>query len=326
MERFSKYKIGVEREDETKTYGSYSIAPLQSGFGITIGNALRRILLSNIPGAAVFAVKASSDVTQEFQAIDGVTEDMTQIVLNLKNLIVRVNDEIVPDDKLDQTPIEQWPVLKVRASGPCVVTGEDIECPAGFEVINKNMRICTLTSDRKFSLDIYVTRGRGFRTFSENRSLINTISLIPVDSNFSPIVKVSYAVEEVKLSKLEPTDRLVLEVATDGTISAGDAIALAAKILVEHLNPLVAINDSLREIKVLHEQNEENHRKTLSIPIENLDLTVRSYNCLKRYGIQTIQELTEKPKAEIEKIKNLGKKSMREINKKLLEFGLKLKN
>ena len=214
----------------------------------------------------------------------------------------------------------------MRASGPCVVTGEDIECPAGFEVINKNMRICTLTSDRKFSLDIYVTRGRGFRTFSENRSLINTISLIPVDSNFSPIVKVSYAVEEVKLSKLEPTDRLVLEVATDGTISAGDAIALAAKILVEHLNPLVAINDSLREIKVLHEQNEENHRKTLSIPIENLDLTVRSYNCLKRYGIQTIQELTEKPKAEIEKIKNLGKKSMREINKKLLEFGLKLKN
>lgn len=216
--------------------------------------------------------------------------------------------------------------MKINASGPGPVTAEQIECPVGFEVINKNLHICTLTSDKKFSMEIYATRGRGFKTFHENRDLINTLSVIPTDSNFSPIVKVSYAVEEVKLSKESTNDRLILEVATDGTISAGDAIALAAKILVEHLNPLIDINQSLYELQVIREKNEEIRSQTLSIPIENLDLTVRSYNCLKRHGIQTIQELTEKPKSEIEKIRNLGKKSLREINKKLLEYGLKLKS
>ncbi|WP_033160197.1 DNA-directed RNA polymerase subunit alpha [Mycoplasmoides alvi] len=324
MEHFLKYEINVVKEDDTKNYGRYSIQPLQSGFGITIGNALRRIMLSNIPGASVFAVKVN-DVTREFQAVPNVVEDMTQIILNLKNLIVSINENIISDDKLSETTLEKWPVLKINLNRTGAVTGADIECPAGFEVINKNLHICTLTSDKKFNMDIYVTRGRGFKTFNENRDLINTISVIPIDSNFSPIVKVSYSVEEVKLSKQSTNDRLILEVGTNGTISAGDAIALAAKILVAHLNPLIDINQSLHELQVMREKNEEIRSQTLSIPIENLDLTVRSYNCLKRHGIQTIQELTEKPRTEIEKIRNLGKKSLREINKKLLEYGLKLK-
>ncbi|WP_027124196.1 DNA-directed RNA polymerase subunit alpha [Mycoplasmoides pirum] len=324
MEHFLKYEINVVKEDATKNYGCYSIQPLQSGFGITIGNALRRIILSNIPGASVFAVKVN-DVTREFQSIPNVVEDMTQIILNLKNLIISINENIVSDEKLAETTLERWPTLKINLSRAGVVTAADIECPVGFEIINKNLHICTLTSDKKFNMEIYATRGRGFKTFNENRDLINTISVIPIDSNFSPIVKVSYAVEEVKLSKQSTSDRLVLEVATNGTISAGDAIALASKILVAHLNPLIDINQSLHELQVMREKNEELRNQTLSIPIENLDLTVRSYNCLKRHGIQTIQELTEKPRAEIEKIRNLGKKSLREINKKLLEYGLKLK-
>ncbi len=175
-------------------------------------------------------------------------------------------------------------------------------------------------------MEIYATRGRGFKTFSENRDLMKTLLVLPVDSNFSPIVKVSYSVEEVKSSKDSMTDRLYLEVATNGAITAGDAISMAAKILVEHLNPLIDINQSLHDLEVMREKSLEVRSQTLSTPIENLDLTVRSYNCLKRQGIQTIQELTERPKNEIEKIRNLGKKSLREINKKLLEYGLKLKN
>lgn len=324
MERFLKYEINVVEEDSTKNYGRYSIQPLQSGFGITIGNALRRIMLSNIPGASVFAVKVHG-VIREFQAVPDVIEDMTQIILNLKNLIVSINENIISDEKLAETTLEQWPVMKINVSEAGPITAAQIECPVGFEIINKNLHICTLTTNKKFSMEIYATRGRGFKTFNENRDLINTISVIPIDSNFSPIVKVSYAVEEVKLSKQYTNDRLILEVGTNGTITAGDAIALAAKILVEHLNPLIDINQSLHELQVIREKNEEVRNQTLSIPIENLDLTVRSYNCLKRHGIQTIQELTEKPRSEIEKIRNLGKKSLREINKKLLEYGLKLK-
>lgn len=324
MERFLKYEINVVKEDESKNYGRYSIQPLQSGFGITIGNALRRIMLSNLPGASVFAVKISG-VTREFQSIPGVVEDVTQIILNLKNLVVSINENIVSDETLNTSSIEKWPVLKINATGPCDITADKIECPAGFEIINKNLHICTITGDKKLSMEIYATRGRGFKTFHENRDLINTLSILPIDSSFSPIVKVAYSVEEVKLSKQSTTDRLIFEVATNGSITAGDAIAIAAKILVEHLNPLIDINQSLHNLEVIREKNEEIRNQTLSIPIEDLDLTVRSYNCLKRYGIQTVQELTDKPKNEIEKIRNLGKKSLREINKKLLEYGLKLK-
>ncbi|WP_027120110.1 DNA-directed RNA polymerase subunit alpha [[Mycoplasma] testudinis] len=327
MERFIKYDINVVKEEDNKNLGRYSIHPLQSGFGITIGNALRRIMLSNLPGASVFAVKIK-DVTREFQAIPGVVEDVTQIILNLKNLVVVINENVISDQMLAETPVEKWPVLKLDISEPGDISAAQIECPAGFEIINKDLHICTKTSDKskKLTMEIYATRGRGFKTFSENRDLMKTLLVLPVDSNFSPIVKVSYSVEEVKSSKDSMTDRLYLEVATNGAITAGDAISMAAKILVEHLNPLIDINQSLHDLEVMREKSLEVRSQTLSTPIENLDLTVRSYNCLKRQGIQTIQELTERPKNEIEKIRNLGKKSLREINKKLLEYGLKLKN
>lgn len=325
MERFIKYDINVVKEEDHKHLGRYSIHPLQSGFGITIGNALRRIMLSNLPGASVFAVKIK-DVTCEFQAINGIVEDVTQIILNLKNLVVVINENVISDAMLSEIPIEKWPVLKLDVSQPGDITAKQIECPVGFEIINKDLLICSKTDNKRFTMDIYATRGRGFKSFAENRDLMKTLTVLPIDSNFSPIVKVSYSVEEVKASKESMTDRLFLEVATNGAISAGDAISMASKILVEHLNPLIDINQSLHDLQVMREKSQEVRSQTLSIPIENLDLTVRSYNCLKRHGIQTIQELTERPKNEIEKIRNLGKKSLREINKKLLEYGLKLKN
>ncbi|QZX49063.1 DNA-directed RNA polymerase subunit alpha [Mycoplasma sp. E35C] len=324
MQQFLRYNINVIKEDNDKNYGKYIIKPLERGFGVTIGNALRRVMLSHLPGSSVFALKIEG-ASHEFGFIPGVKEDVTEIVLNVKNLVVWINDNVISDQDLIDTPIEKWPVMTIRAKKAGIIKAGDIECPPGFEIINKELEICTLSEDAELNIDIYATRGRGFKPAADNRAEIGSLSIIPVDSNFSPIIKVGYQVEEKTSDVL--TDELIIEVATNGLIKSGDAIGMASKILSDHLKPLIDINKSLHDIQVLNEKNVEEKNKKLSIPIEQLDLTVRSYNCLKRHGIQTVEELVTRSKSEIENIRNLGKKSVREINKKLSElYDLKLKN
>jgi DNA-directed RNA polymerase subunit alpha len=216
--------------------------------------------------------------------------------------------------------------MKLFSKGAEEVRASEIELPAGFDILNKDLYICTITdSSAKLEIEIYANRGRGFKSFSQNKELINTISIIATDSNFSPIVRVGYAIEEQKLSKSTTGDILVLDVATTGAISPQNALAYASKILVEHFTPLVNINEAINQIKIMNEQVEQQKATTLATPIEDLNLSVRSYNCLKRRGIQTIQELSSMSKSEIEKIKNLGKKSLREIVKQLQAYGVAFK-
>lgn len=321
MEKFIKYTINPNIETLNDNHGRFEIGPLESGFGITIGNALRRVMLSNIPGSSVFAIKISN-VTHEFQAIDGIKEDVTQIILNLKKLVLIIEDEVFSAD----TTIENWPTMKLNFDKVGMITANDIELPVGFKVVNPDLYIATKTmAENPFVMEIYAKNGRGFKTYKANQEEINALSIIATDSNYSPIVQVGYSVEERKISKNLFGDILKLDVATNGSISPSDALAYASKILMDHFDQLANVNERIKQIKMMNDEVEVAKQQTLSISIEDLDLSVRSYNCLKRNGIQTIQELTTKTKAEVEKIKNLGKKSLREIQKKLTDYGLSFK-
>ncbi|MDR2823305.1 MAG: DNA-directed RNA polymerase subunit alpha [Mycoplasmataceae bacterium] len=322
MEKFIKYQITPEIDNINSQQAKFKIAPLEKGFGVTLGNALRRTMLSNIPGASVFAIRIPG-VTHEFQTINGIKEDVTQIVLNLKGLVIIIDENIHSDEELASLRVEQWPTMKIHFKGQGAIHASDIELPAGFEIVNKDLHIASVTTATgKLEMEIYATRGRGFKTFIQNRESINSLSIIATDSNFSPITRVGYTVDEEKISKQMTGDVLNLDVATTGAITPGNAVAIAAKILSEHLNPLIGISETIDQLKVINEQVEQQKTTTLSIPIEDLNLSVRSYNCLKRRGIQTIQELTDMSCSEVEKIKNLGKKSLREIQKQLTEYGL----
>lgn len=324
MQKFIKYNIEFTSNSSDQS-ANIIIKPLETGFGITLGNALRRVLLSNIPGAAVFAIKIPS-VTDEFKAIDGVKEDVVEIILNLKKLGIIIDDVVFSQEELDNTKIENWPTLKINFNGPGIIYAKDIELPAGFSIINQDMIICEVTSDINFQMEIYATTGRGFKTFKENKEKINSLSIVSIDSHFSPILNVAFHVNEYKTSKNTMSDELTLTVTTNGTITAINAIAAAAKILSEHFNPLIDLTNKYQEMEIMKVKEEEEAAKELSSPIEDLDLSVRSYNALKRAGIQTVQELISKTKEEIENIHNLGKKSLREILQKLAEHDLYPRN
>lgn len=325
MDKFHKYNIKPVIVEKNKQQAKFVISPLERGMGQTLGNALRRTLLFDIPGSSLFAIKVN-DATHEFQAIKGVKEDITQIILNLKNLVIRIDENAYSDEELDELHIEKWPVMTIKASGKGVIHGSDITLPAGFEIINPEIYLCELTDDdAKLEMSLYATRGHGFKPFSINHERVNTLSIIAMDSDFSPILRVAYSVDEIKLSKYEIGDTLTIEVATNGAITPSSAIAYAAKVFSEHLAPLIEIDERVKEFSMMQEQEKVEKNRTLSIPIENINLSVRSYNCLKRAGIQTIQELTSKTKSEVEHIKNLGNKSLKEIQRRLMEYGLTFK-
>lgn len=325
MEKFLKYNIYPKIDSKNPQHAQITIGPLERGFGTTLGNALRRTMLTSLPGASVFAIKIPH-VSHEFQALKGVKEDVTQIILNLKNLIIKIDESTYSDEELNNLKIENWPTMKIFNKGSKQIHANDIELPAGFEILNRDLYICSVTDNSiKFEMEIYATRGRGFRSFNQNKEIVNTISIIATDSNFSPIVRVGYAIEEQKVSKNVTGDILVLDIATTGAISPENAVAYTSKILVEHFMPLVNINEAINQIEIMNQQVEQQKATTLATPIEDLNLSVRSYNCLKRRGINTIQELASMSKTEIEKIKNLGKKSLREIIKQLQSFGITFK-
>jgi len=308
MKQFEIPEFKIDEQDIEKNYAKFVIEPLERGFGTTIGNALRRVLLSSLPGASAYAIKVEG-VQHEFSAVEGVVEDVTSIILNLKDLVMKIDN----DDEV---------VLTINKNTPGPVLASDIEAPAGVEIINGDLVICTIAEGGHLDMDIYARNSRGYVTSDVNKKELKTIGMIPTDSNYSPVERVSYIAEPTRVGENEKYDKLTIEVTTNGSKTGQEVIALAAKILVEHLNPFVELNEMAVNANVMADEEVENTTKVLDMPIEDLDLSVRSYNCLKRANIQTVQELINRTEEDMNKIRNLGKKSLKEIKEKVIELGL----
>ena len=297
--------------DEDRKYGKFVIEPLERGYGTTLGNAMRRILLSSLPGAAVTSVKIDG-VLHEFSTIPNVREDVTEIILNLKQLAVRLNSE------------EPKRVI-INAVGPKEVTAADIIGDAELEIFNKNLYIAQLEEGANLIMEITIARGRGYRTADQNKDETTPIAVIPVDSIFTPVKKVNYMVEDTRVGQVTDYDKLTLEIWTDGSVTPEEGVSIGAKIMDEHLNLLMSLDDSADNFEIMIEKEEDQKAKSLEMTIEELELSVRSSNCLKRANINTVEELTEKSEDDMLKVRNLGKKSLDEVKNKLEELGLSLK-
>lgn len=311
MIEIEKPKVDIVELSEDYRYGKFVIEPLERGYGITIGNALRRILLSSLPGVAVNAIKIDG-VLHEFSTIPGVKEDVTEIILTLKELSATIDGE-------------GSRTFKIEAQGPCSITGADIICPPDVEILSKDLAIATLDDNAKLNMEIFVDKGRGYVSAEENKTENVPIGVLPVDSIYTPVEKVSYHVENTRVGQKTDYDKLVLEVWTNGSINPQEGISLAAKVLVEHLNLFIDLTEHVSSVEIMVEKEEDQKEKVLEMTIEELDLSVRSYNCLKRAGINTVEELANKSEDDMMKVRNLGKKSLEEVIQKLEELGLGLK-
>lgn len=311
MIEIEKPKIDVVELSDDYRYGKFVVEPLERGFGITIGNAIRRILLSSLPGVAVYAIKIDG-VLHEFSTVPGVKEDVTEMILSLKELSATMEDE-------------EPKVLKIQAVGPCEVKGSDIICPPGVEVVSKDLYIATLDEGATLNMDLYVNKGRGYISAEENKKESMPIGVLPVDSIYTPIEKVSYHVENTRVGQRSDFDKLTLEVLTNGSINPQEGISLAAKVLDEHLKLFIDLTSHIGNVEIMVEKEEDKKEKVLEMTIEELDLSVRSYNCLKRANINTVEELANKSEEDMMKVRNLGKKSLEEVIQKLEELDLKLR-
>ena len=308
MQKFEKANFNIANYDETD---NYVIEPLERGFGTTLGNSLRRVLLSSLPGSAVYAIKVQGAI-HEFSAVDGVVEDVTSIILNLKKLVFDVDSD-------------ESATMIIDVEGPATVTGADIQCPSEVTMISNDMEIAHVAQGAHLYMELYAKKDRGYVSADQNKKEINTIGIIPTDSIYSPVEKVSYAVEPTRVGESAKYDQLTLEIETNGALKPYEAISLAAKILVEHLNMFVELTDMAVNMEVMSEAQSDTTNKVLDMTIEELDLSVRSYNCLKRAGIQTVQDLAAKSEDDMIKVRNLGKKSLKEVKEKLVELGLGFK-
>ena len=292
-------------------YGRFVVEPLERGYGTTLGNSLRRILLSSLPGAAVTSVKIEG-VLHEFSTIPHVREETPEILLNLKELRMKIHSQ-------------EPQVLIVDAQGEGEVRAGDIKAPAEVEILNPELVIATLEEGGKLYMEITAQVGRGYVTAERNKIPNQPIGVIPVDSIFSPIRKVNFNIEDTRVGQITDYDRLTLDVWTDGSIRADEAISLGAKILSKHLSLFINLTEKVDEVEIASEDGENDKEKILEMTIEELDLSVRSYNCLKRAGINTVEELIRKSEEEMMKVRNLGKKSLEEVQNKLKELGLTLR-
>ncbi len=315
MEKFKKPEFKIEDLNVEENHAKFSVEPLERGFGITLGNAIRRVLLSSLPGTAMYAVEIEG-VRHEFSAISGVKEDVTSLILNLKQ-VNYVSESYVTD--LDGE-------VKLHIVGPQVVTAGDLLCPSGIEVLNKDEYICTVAEGGTLNATIYVKTGRGYTLAEKNKSAKQSFGTIPTDSNYTPIKKVGYEVTPTRVGHDNNYDKLVLDVTTNGAFTPQQAVAIASKILIDHLD-LFAQIEVLAPIEsiIQDEAQEETVDKYQQLSIEELDLSVRSYNCLKRANIITVQELTQKTEDDMMKVRNLGKKSLKEVRDKLKALGLSFK-
>ena len=313
---FERFGISQADYDGTENYGRFVIEPLERGFGQTLGNSLRRVLLSSLPGASLYAVEVEG-ARHEFTALEGVEEDVTSIILNLKGLVLRIPEE---DDGNKR--------LEIDVKGPAVVTAKDIVLPAGVEVVNPDLEIAHLVEGGSLHMVLHARNGRGYITGEQNKTIHTGLALgtISTDSNYSPVRKANYTVENTRVGHDSRFDKLTIEVWTDGSILPQEALAKSAQILIAHLEKFLEVANITRDINIEKEEEQVEENKYENFTIEELDLSVRSYNCLKRAGIQTILELTDRTEEDMMKVKNLGKKSLKEIKEKLAGYGLSFKD
>jgi len=314
MLNFEKPIYKITEYVENSNYGKFELEPLERGFGITLGNALRRVMLSSMPGSAIVAVKIDG-VMHEFQTIEGVVEDVTTIVLNLKNVVVKNHSE---EEK----------ILHLSVSEERKVTAADIVCDSDVEIINKDQEIATLAKGGKLDMELVVANGRGYVPSDENKEYAdnNKIGYIPIDALYSPITRINYEVENARVGQDANYDKLIMNVNTNGAMRPEDAMALGAKILIEHLNIITNISEIADMTGIMNAKQEDSKQKKLETSIDDLDFSVRAYNCLKRAGISTLGDLTEKSELEMMKIRNLGKKSLKEVIDKIKDMGLKFRD
>lgn len=313
---FERFGISQADYDGNENYGRFVIEPLERGFGLTLGNALRRVLLSSLPGASIYAVEVEG-ARHEFTALEGVEEDVTSIILNLKDLILKIDSNEEGNKKLE-----------INIQGPAVVTAGDILCPTGVSVVNPDLEIAHLTDRGHLRMVLHARNGRGFVTGEQNKVLHPNLALgvISTDSNYSPVRKTNYTVENTRVGHDSRFDKLTLEVWTNGSITPQDAVAMSAKLLIDHFAKFMDLGDITRDINIERDVVTVEENKYENISIEELDLSVRSYNCLKRAGIATVLELTDKSEEDMMKVKNLGKKSLKEIKDKLASISLSFRD
>ena len=312
MIEIEKPRIETAELTEDGKYGRFVVEPLERGFGNTLGNSLRRVLLSSLEGCAVTLLKIDG-VLHEFSTIPGVKEDVTEIVLNLKSLVPKLH-EVCPK------------VVEIDAEGAGEVTAANIKCDDEVEILNPELHIATLGEGAKLNMEITLDRGRGYVPGERNKQLAgnNVIGVLPIDSIYTPVLKVNYTVDNTRVGQITDYDKLTLDVWTNGVISAEEAVSLAAKVLTEHLNLFVNLSDKASSAEVMVEKDDKGKEKILEMTIEDLDLSVRSFNCLKRAGINTVEDLINKSEEDMMKVRNLGRKSLEEVVQKLnsLGFGL----
>lgn len=311
MIEIEKPRIELVEKSEDNTYGKIVVEPLERGYGTTLGNSLRRVLLSSIPGAAITSIKIEG-VQHEFSTIPGVTEDTTEIIMSIKQLSFLMHGD---EPKL----------LRIEAQGEGEVKAKDIIADADVEILNPDLHIATLEKDAKLFMELTLEKGRGYVTADRNKKSNQPIGVIAIDSIFTPVHKVNFNVENTRVGQRTDYDKLTMEIWTNGAIKPDDAVSTAAKILIDHFNLFLGLTDQVQTEEELVETEKDDMQKILEMPIEELDLSVRSYNCLKRAGINTIYELTQKTAEDMMKVRNLGKKSLQEVESKLAAFNLSLK-
>lgn len=311
MLEIEKPRLECVERSEDGSYGKFIIEPLERGYGTTLGNAMRRILLSSLPGAAVNSMKIDG-VLHEFSTVPNVKEDVVEIILNLKGLAIKL------DGDANKTAI-------IEATGPAVITGADIKSDGGVEVVNKDHHIATVSEGGKLYMELTIDKGRGYVAADKNKQQNQPIGVIPVDSIYTPIKRVNYSIENTRVGQITDYDKLTLEIWSNGTITPDEAISLSAKILIEHFKLFLSLADHDDTVEIMVEKEEDKKDKLLEMTIEELDLSVRSYNCLKRAGINTVQELVLKSEEDMMKVRNLGKKSLEEVEQKLAALGFGLR-
>ncbi|MBO5241325.1 MAG: DNA-directed RNA polymerase subunit alpha [Lachnospiraceae bacterium] len=311
---FERPNIEVAEISEDKKYGRFVVEPLERGYGITLGNSLRRIMLSSLPGAAVSQVKIEG-VLHEFSSIPGVKEDVTEIIMNLKSLAIK-NTSSTNEPK----------TAYIEFEGEGVVRGSDIQCDSDIEIINSDQVIATLSGGKesKLYMELTITKGRGYVSAEKNKTEDQSIGVISVDSIYTPVERVNMTVENTRVGQVTDFDKLTLDVYTNGTLAPDEAVSLAAKVLSEHLSLFIDLSENAKTAEVMIEKEDDEKEKVLEMSIDELELSVRSYNCLKRAGINTVEELTNKTPDDMMKVRNLGRKSLEEVLAKLKELGLEL--
>ena len=314
MLNFEKPIYKITDYVENNNFGKFELEPLERGFGTTIGNALRRVMLSSMPGSAIVAVKIEGAM-HEFQTLDGVVEDVTSIILNLKNVVVKNHTE-------------EQKVIRLSVSEERVVTAADIETDSDVEIVNKDQVIATLAKGGKLDMEMIVDNGRGYVPSTENKKYTenNKIGYIPIDALYSPIERINYEVDNARVGQDANYDKLIMNVQTNGAIRPEEAMALSAKILIEHLNIITNLSEISDVTGIMNAKQEDSKLKKLETSIDDLDFSVRAYNCLKRAGINTLGDLTEKSELEMMKIRNLGKKSLKEVIDKIKDMGLRFRD